>query len=298
MSDDQFLWHGSPDAPAPLPPARRRANARGLVAAGAIGLAAGIGTVIALSGTGTPAGPSYNSVARAASATASQAGFRFTMDIAVTVGGRAAEIQASGAATERPAPALSMSMTVAGVSYNAVFVPPWEYVEVGGNWLKINHDAYQQAIGAGGLSPTGSDPSQILRFLAATGTVTTVGTPSIDGVPTTHYHAVTDLGRYAATVPASERQAAATSIATLEHELGGTTLPIDAWIDGQHRVRRIAFALGGICTTSGPADESITLDLFGYGPQAPPAVPSSALDITSQAAAGAAAQRQRALCPA
>ena len=298
MSDDQFLWQPGPDAQAPLPTAPRRAGRRGLVVAGAIGLAAGIGIMLALSGAGAPSGSSSNSVARAANATASQAGFRFTMDIAVTVGGRAAEIQASGAATERPQPQLSMEMTVAGVSYNAVFVPPWEYIEVAGNWLKINHDAYQQAIGAGGLSPTSSDPSQLLRFLAATGTVTTVGTPVIDGVPTTHYHAVTDLARYAATVPASERQAAATSIATLERELGSTTLPIDAWIDGQHRVRRIAFAIGGICTTSGPADESVTLDLFDYGPQAAPAVPPSALDVTSQAAASAAAQRQQALCPA
>jgi len=295
VSDGQFLWQGTPAPQAPRGGAGRR---RRLLVAGAVGLAAGLAVVLVLvlGGAGAPASLSSNAVARAASATDAQAGYRFAMNIGITVEGRAVEIQATGSVTERPQVLLSMNMSIAGAAFSAVFAPPWEYLQIGGNWFKINRDAYEQAIGTGGLSPTNNDPSQLLRFLAATGTVTRVGTEVIGGVQTTHYHAVTELSRYAATVPRSEQQAAAASIATLEAELGATTLPIDAWVDDQQRVRRISFAASGICTTSGAADETITMDFFDYGPQAAPAIPSGALDITSQAAGSAATGSQQALC--
>ena len=104
--------------------------------------------------------------------------------------------------------------------------------------------------------------------------MTTVGTAQIGGVATTHYHAVTDLDRYAATVPASERQAASTAIATLERETGVATLPIDVWIDAQHRVRQIVLSMSGICPQAGNASVTITMDLFDYGPQPAPARPA------------------------
>jgi len=295
VSDGQFLWQGTP-APQARGGAGRR---RRLLAAGAVALAAGLAVVLVLvldGGSGAPASHSSNPVARAASATDAQAGYRFAMNIAITVAGRSVEIQATGSVTERPQVLLSMNMAIAGAAFNAVFAPPWEYLQIGGNWFKINRDAYEPAIGTGGLSPTSNDPSQLLRFLAATGTVTSVGTEVIRGVQTTHYHAVTELSRYAATLPRSEQQAAAASIATLEGELGATTLPIDAWVDNQQRVRRVSFAASGICTTSGTADETITMDYFDYGPQAAPAIPSGALDITGQAAGSAATGSQQTPC--
>ena len=301
MSDERFLWPGSPNEQAPPAFTPGGGGRRRVVLAGAIALAAAgvVALVLVLAGGDAPPGSlSSNAVVRAASATNAQAGYQFAMDIGVTVAGRSVAIQATGVVTERPQVVLSMDMAIAGATYTAVFAPPWEYIQAGGNWFKIDRDSYEQAIGAGGLSPTNNDPSQLLHFLAATGTVTRVGTEAIRGVQTTHYHAVTELSRYAATVPASERQAAAASIATLERDLSATTLPIDAWVDDQQRVRRISFAASGICTTSGPADEAITMDFFDYGPQAAPAIPSDAADITSQAARAAAAGNQQTPCSA
>ncbi len=222
--------------------------------------------------------------------TSATAGYRFSLTMAASAAGQSVAVQATGSATERPEQEASMTMASAGASIQAIEAPPWEYVGVNGAWYKINRDAYQQTIGAGGVSPAGNDPSQLLRFLSATGTVTTVGTAQIGGVATTHYHAVSDLDRYAATVPASERQAAGSAIATLERETHVATLPIDVWIDAQHRVRQIVVAMSGICPHAGNASATVTMDLFDYGPQPAPAVPSDATDLTSEAQSAVAGQ--------
>ena len=292
MSDDPFEWEGTPagQAPAPPPPARRSGRVAWL---GAVAVAAAVAAALVVVLTSGSSKPSLgsNTIAQAASVTSGAAGYRFALTIAASAAGQSVSVQASGSATERPQQEVTMTMASGGQSIQAIDAPPWEYVAVNGAWYKINRDVYQQAIGDGGVSPAGSDPSQLLQFLSATGTVTTVGSAQIGGVATTHYHAVTDLDRYAATVPASERQAASTAIATLERETGVASLPIDVWIDPQHRVRQIAVSMSGICPHAGNASVTITMDLFDYGPQPALAVPPDATDITSAAqASGSEAQ--------
>ena len=292
MSDDPFEWEGTPadEAPAPSPPERRSGRVAWLGAV-AVGVAVAAALVVVLASGGSTPSLGSNAIARAASVTSGAPGYHFSMTMAASEAGQSFSVQATGSATERPQQEVSMTMASAGQSIQAIEAPPWEYVAVNGAWYKINRDVVQQTIGAGGISPAGNDPSQLLRFLSATGTVTTAGPAQIGGVATTHYHAVTYLDRYADTVPASERQAASTAIATLEHESGVATLPIDVWIDSQHRVRQIVITMNGICPQAGNANVTITMDLFDYGPQPAPAVPTDATDITSAAqSSGSAAQ--------
>lgn len=292
MSDDLFEWEGTPAGQEPAPPVPARRSGR-VAWLGAVAVAAAVAAALAVvltSGSSTPSLGS-NTIARAASVTSGTAGFRFSLTMAASVAGQSVSVAASGSATERPPQELSMTMSAGGQSIQAIEAPPWEYVSVDGAWYKINRDVYQQTIGNGGVSPAGSDPSQLLQFLGATGTVTALGSAQIGGVATTHYHAVTELDRYPATVPASERQAASTAIAALEQETGVTTLPIDVWIDAQHRVRQIVLSMSGICPQASNASVTITMDFFDYGPQPAPPVPADATDITSAAqSSGLAAQ--------
>ena len=268
-------------------PSRRSGRFAWLGAAAIAAAVAAVLVVVLTSGNSTPSLGS-NTIARAASVTSGAPGYRFSLTLGVTAAGQSISVQAAGSATDRPQQELSMTMTSGGEAIQAVEAPPWEYVSVNGTWYKINRDVVQQTIGDGGVTPAGSDPSQLLAFLGATGTVTTVGSAQIGGVATTHYHAVTYLDRYAATVPASERQAASAAMATLQQETGVTTLPIDVWIDAQHRVRQIVISLSGICPQAGSASVTITMDLFDYGPQPTPAIPSDATDLTSEAQSSAA----------
>jgi hypothetical protein len=284
MSDDRFEWEGTPagQAPAPLTPPRRSGRVAWLGAGVLSAAVAAVVVVLLTSGNSTPS-LAANTIARAASVTSGTAGYRFSLTMAASAAGQAVSVQANGSANERPQQELSMTMASGGESIQAIEAAPWEYVAVNGAWYKINRDVVQQTIGDGGLSPAGSDPSQLLQFLGATGTVTTVGAAQIGGVATTHYHAATELDRYADTVPSSERQAASAAIAALERETGVATLPIDVWIDAQHRVRQIVVSMSGICPQAGNASVTITMDLFDYGPQPAPAVPSDATDLTSEA---------------
>ena len=291
MGDDRFEWEGTPagQAPASPLPARRSGRVAWLGAGTVAAAVAAVLVVLLTSGSSTPSLGS-NTIAQAASVTSAAAGYRFSLTMAASAAGQSISLQANGSATERPQQEVSMTMGSGGQSIQAIEVPPWEYVEVNGAWYKINRDVYQQTIGDGGVSPAGSDPSQLLQFLSATGTVTRVSSAQIGGVATTHYHAVTDLDRYAATVPSSERQAASAAIATLERETGVATLPIDVWVDAQHRVRQIVVSMSGICPHAGNASVTITMDFLDYGPQPAPAVPPDAADITSEAQSGGAGQ--------
>ena len=293
MSDDRFEWEGTPagQAPAAPPPARRSGRLAWLGATTVAAAVAAVLVVLLTSGNSTPTlSLRANTIARAASVTTATAGYRFSLSMAATAAGQSLSVQASGSAAERPQQELSMTMTSGAENIQAVEAPPWEYVAVNGTWYKINRDVVQQTIGDGGVTPAGSDPSQLLQFLGATGTVTTVGSAQIGGVATTHYHAVTDLDRYAATVPSSERQAAAAAMATLQQETGVAALPIDVWIDAQHRVRQIVVSISGICPQAGGASVTITMDIFDYGPQPAPAVPPDATDLTSAAQSAVAGQ--------
>ena len=139
----------------------------------------------------------------------------------------------------------------------------------GKSWLKVNLNSVLSSSGvdlSSLQSEGGLDPSQYLNFLrASSGGLQTVGTETIDGVPTTHYHAVIQLGDVADSVPSAQRAAVRSSIAILEKEANVKTFPVDVWIDANHRVRQISFTISPT-TSAGTSTVSSTIDFTSFGP--------------------------------
>jgi hypothetical protein len=155
----------------------------------------------------------------------------------------------------------------------------------GKQWLKFNVASLlsKQGVNPAVLSTTQSDPTQYLQYLKATsGGVQNLGTETIRGVETTHYHAVSDLSRYAALLPASKRAAARKTFSHLQQLTGTHQIPIDVWIDSHNLVRQMQVKLA-VHPSSGALagktlSEKVTVDLFNFGPK--PAVAPPPADQT------------------
>jgi hypothetical protein len=135
----------------------------------------------------------------------------------------------------------------------------WIYLDMG------------KALGAVGISslPSTTNPSQFLDYLNTVGAnPTKVGTLSINGVKTTEYRAVIDLKRYA-----QQNSVAAKSVSVLESALGGHSLPVQAWIDSQNRVRRIHVAFPE-CVEGSKLQYSLTMGIYDFGSQPQVKIPS------------------------
>ena len=68
----------------------------------------------------------------------------------------------------------------------------------GKSWMKVDVEQAMAALGSGGkaqglLGATGQSPADALKLLEQVGSVTTVGTETIDGAETTHYRATVDV---------------------------------------------------------------------------------------------------------
>ena len=107
------------------------------------------------------------------------------------------------------------------------------------------------------------------RLLKAAGQATTVGSQTIRGVSTTHYHVLVDLGRYATVVPAQLRAAAQDEAALLKRISGQQTLPIDVWVDGHNLVRKYQMQIP-LCYQGERASESLSAELYRYGTKPSP----------------------------
>jgi hypothetical protein len=115
------------------------------------------------------------------------------------------------------------------------------YLPGGMAWIKADVDKAASLAGGNAgsmLGLAGQSPAKILDLLSGAGTVTTVGTDSIDGAQVTHYRANVDL------VKALEQQGVpAPTVQALIATGASTELPIDVWIgvdDGL--VHRVAVA--------------------------------------------------------
>lgn len=116
------------------------------------------------------------------------------------------------------------------------------------------------------------DPTRILGFLQAAGSVRTVGTDTVRGTSTTHYRGTVDVSKLAAA------SGSASAAATVKKFYGSTGVPVDIWVDDAGRARRIrstypAPRIGG---TPGATKGTISTstDVYDFGVpvdvQAPP----------------------------
>jgi hypothetical protein len=119
----------------------------------------------------------------------------------------------------------------------------------------------------------------------------------VNGVPTTHYHAVVDLNRVVSTASPERRAAVQQYEQILKRATGSSTLPIDVWIDARQHVRRMNLQQQ-LCIPGGKLSTSITFDILRYGSQ--PAVrippPSQVTDITDRLQAQTSQALQQLKC--
>jgi hypothetical protein len=108
-------------------------------------------------------------------------------------------------------------------------------------WIEMNVAGVYGALGVNVSSIGSSDPSELVDLLRTAGQVKNGGTERIRAVATAEYRAVVDLDRYPSSVPASLRGAARQNAAVLKRWTRASRFPIDVWIDGLGRVRRVQF---------------------------------------------------------
>jgi hypothetical protein len=149
-------------------------------------------------------------------------------------------------------------------------------------WIQVDQATLQGLVGSQlGVPGVGAalDFSGLLAWLRdVSGHVATLGHPTMNGSPTTHYRAQVDVARAASNMGADANTASAVA------QTLGSTLPVDVWIDAQGRLRQMKAALDldtlrpppGVTL---PADlrgsAVLTIDLWNFGvsvhPVAPPA---------------------------
>ncbi|HEY1508169.1 MAG TPA: hypothetical protein VGF93_04150 [Solirubrobacteraceae bacterium] len=157
-------------------------------------------------------------------------------------------------------------------------------------WLKVD---LAKASGIPGFSalannPVSSDPSQMLGYLRASGSVNKVGSDVINGVQTTHYHATIDLSKVPNALPAANRASAKQAIASIEKLTGLHQLPVDTWVDSNNLVRRMRMTFAESLAPAVKISTLMTIDITKYGPQPAPVLPSSdqVSDVSSLAGLG------------
>ncbi len=183
--------------------------------------------------------------------------------------------------------------------------PPQLASLLGGKpWVKI--DLNQLGQGAGidfdSISQASSgDPTQALQFLRGSGAdMVEVGKEQVRGEPVTHYRGTIDLNKAAAAAP-PEQQPTYQKLA----QLYGQPLPVEVWIDGDSRVRKVTTAvdlaklsLPSEATAGAPAEVkptgtlTSTTELFDFGTPVNVTVPP-ADQVTDLAQLMAAAGRGR-----
>lgn len=272
-----------------------------------------VGVAVALivglrSGGGVPT-VSPGAITQAAAVTGHVAGADLAGTVTVHTGGRTVTLRMSGfESLARHDGVLTMraenvpGLPSSSVSFEMRFLYPVFYMRsalfaqflpAGKQWIKFNLAALlrQRGINPTLLSSAQSDPSQYLEYLKAiSGRVQNLGTEQIGTVPTTHYRAVSDLGRYARAFPARRRAAVRQGLTKLEQLTGAERIPMDVWVDSRHLIRqmRIDLALKPSAAIPSGMNEVVTIDMFNFGPKQAVTVPPAGQteDATSLLGAG------------
>ncbi|HEV2590865.1 MAG TPA: LppX_LprAFG lipoprotein, partial [Gaiellaceae bacterium] len=138
----------------------------------------------------------------------------------------------------------------------------------GKSWVSLDLQKAGQKLGLDFNKFTQQDPSDMLGALKKAGSLQKLGSETIDGVDTTHYHVTIDLAK----APNGPQLMKLTNL---------KSLPADVWIDGQDQLRRMKESYS--VTTGGQTiSTSMQMDLSNYGEQVNVQVPSSSetLDMT------------------
>jgi hypothetical protein len=137
----------------------------------------------------------------------------------------------------------------------------------GARWMKLDLSKLGGLAGidASSLTSGESNPAQFLEYLRSHGgSITTVGSETLDGVHTTRYRGSIDLRTIAQSLPQSERSKAQAALEQVSSQTGLSSIPFEVWIDDQHRVRRMEINMSlNVAGQSGGMQMAI--DFSGYG---------------------------------
>jgi hypothetical protein len=113
---------------------------------------------------------------------------------------------------------------------------------LGSEWIKLDLTRIGDELGIDmeGVGQIGQGAAEQLGWLkAASDGVSEHGTDTVVGVEATHYSATVDLRRYPDLAPEGRRETIRQSVERLIELTGQSEVPMDVWIDGDQRVRRI-----------------------------------------------------------
>jgi hypothetical protein len=254
------------------------------------------------SGSSSGSGPSSSeALTRAADASSAASGFKMAMTLHETVDGKNVAVQAHGSVSPgSKTGAMTMRMdTGAGgalgnLSLKMVLAKDTIYMKLpseltseipgGKPWVSINLAKAAKLDGISGLgtlinsSSSFSNPGQYLDYLRATsaGSVKNLGQATVNGVQTTHYRADVDFAKLPNAVPKADRPAVRKLITQLDKRAKTGDIPLNAWIDGSHMIRRLQLTYTVKLSTGQSVKAAITENILKYGPQPAPTIPSSA----------------------
>jgi hypothetical protein len=114
----------------------------------------------------------------------------------------------------------------------------------GKDWMKLDLRRAMSSFGLD-LGSSGqfgkSAAGQLPMLRAVSGDVSEEGHDQVAGTDTTHYSATVDLRRYPDVMPEEQRDAARKGVERLIEMTGQSEIPMDVWIDGDQRVRRMTW---------------------------------------------------------
>jgi hypothetical protein len=264
---------------------------------------------IAVSGCGSGGSVAGDPVAKAAAATTSAHGSRLAMDMTMSTAALPQPIHmtANGVmdpVTKQGRIVVDMS-DLAGVAGGSIKASQLKATEIldgttfymrlplldgklpgHKKWMKVDIAKAGQALGLnlGQFMQPGQDPTQQLAYLRTVSGAKKVGSETIRGVPTTHYHGFARLDRYPQLLPPSQRASARAAVQRLTKLIGANGYPIDAWVDKAGMIRRVRFTMSTkIPQTTQRMKMAIQEDLYDFGVDAnvPPPPSDEVFDATS-----------------
>jgi hypothetical protein len=204
-------------------------------------------------------------VAAAADATAKQPSEKVGLDAKVDLSGQSVKLGGNGAFSKRGDGRLHLVVSIGSFgpgSLDEVFDGNTVWLRTalltstlrGKHWIKLDLTKPAQVLGFDLNALAGQAPSEALEALGRRGTVTKVGTDTLDGVQTTHYR----------------------------KELSGSYRSADAWVDDKGLVRRLKLDYDAKVdpTSTQGAHTVLTMDLsdFGTPVSAPPPPAADVVD--------------------